>query len=122
MCISVLVVDDEELIRFNLVSFLEDEQFTVYEAASAEEALNIIESQHLDVGVIDQRLPGMDGNSFILKAAQKSPAMRFVIHTGSLEYEIPSQLRNIGIDDQNILYKPIHDMKLLLSRITEVTC
>jgi CheY-like chemotaxis protein len=122
MCISVLVVDDEELIRFNLVSFLEDEEFTVYEAASAEEALSIIESQHLDVGVIDQRLPGMDGNSFILKAVQKSPAMRFVIHTGSLEYEIPSQLRNIGIDDQNVLFKPIHDMKLLLSRITEVTC
>ncbi len=118
---SVLVIDDEELIRFNLVSYLEDEAFDVIEAGSAEEALQILKEHNPDVSIVDQRLPGMDGNSFILQASQISPHMRFVIHTGSLEYEIPSRLRNLGINEEHILHKPLYDMNLLVERISRLT-
>jgi len=119
---SVLVIDDEELIRFNLVSYLEDEAFEVIEAGSAEEALQILKESTPDVSIVDQRLPGMDGNSFILQASQINPSMRFVIHTGSLEYEIPNRLRNIGINEQHVIHKPLYDMQLLVERISQLTC
>lgn len=63
----ILVVDDEEPIRFSLRGILEDEGYEVLEASTAEEGLALADSEHPDLVFLDIWLPGMDG-----LAAQKT--------------------------------------------------
>ena len=115
--IRVLVVDDEEMVRMNLVDYLEDDGYELYDSDSAESALTLLESQTVDIGIIDMRLTGMDGNSFILEAHRKNPEMKFLIHTGTSNYSLPESLRNIGITKDQIFIKPVLDMSILSEAI-----
>jgi serine/threonine protein kinase len=118
---SVIIVDDEESIRTNLAAFLEDEGFMVDAAATAEDALHILATKKIDFGIIDLRLPNMDGNTLILKAHELQPDMKFVVHTGSMDYTLPRKLLNIGIGPQQIFVKPLLDMNLLVRAIKNLT-
>ncbi|MCC7449864.1 MAG: response regulator [Anaerolineae bacterium] len=115
--VHVLVVDDEAMIRRNLCAFLEDEGFTVFPAASSEAALQLLENHHTDVGVIDIRLSGMDGNTFVLRAHALYPYMKFLIHTGSSDYQVPAELAAIGVQPEDVFMKPVADMRKIAQAI-----
>ena len=104
--IRVLVVDDEPSIRNSLMEYLEDCQFTVHAADSAERALDLIACFPIDVALVDIRLPKLDGDSLILQAHQMRPGLRFLIHTGSMEYHLPDTLKPLGIKPEHIFLKP----------------
>jgi len=114
--IKILVVDDEEIVRVTLEAYLEDEGFTVISANSGEEALVRIENREVDVGIIDMRLPGIDGNTLISRLSKLRPEMKFIIHTGSMGYSLPESLSGIGISDELVFKKPIKSM----SKFTEM--
>ena len=116
----VLVVDDDEFVRLNLVVFLEDEGFEVLSAPNGEEALKILKQETVDAAVVDMRLPGMDGNTFILKANLLNPRTRFVIHTGSINYSLPESLKNIGIKPEQVFLKPVAEMGLLSEAVISI--
>ncbi|MDZ7833202.1 MAG: response regulator [Desulfobacterales bacterium] len=119
--IKILVVDDEEVVNANLQAFLEDEGFTVYTAASGEAALQLLDRQAVDVGIIDMRLPGMDGNTLILNAHQKQPLMKFLIHTGSTNYALPQALLDIGLTKAQVFRKPLSDLSVLTPMINQLS-
>ncbi len=58
---SVLIVDDEEIMREILQALLEREGCRVSLAASGEEGLSLARSQPFDVAVVDVMMPGIDG-------------------------------------------------------------
>jgi DNA-binding NtrC family response regulator len=113
----IIIVDDEDIVRLNLVSFFEDEGFQVCSAQTGEEALEMLMSQPCHVGIIDVRLPKMDGTTLILKAQSINPDMKFLIHTGSVDYTLPDVLVTIGIGSEYVFVKPIFDMRLLLEAL-----
>ncbi len=57
----ILVVDDDKNIRYVLGEILESCGYESYAASSASEALKIMESEHIDLAVIDIMMPGTDG-------------------------------------------------------------
>ncbi|HPA73165.1 MAG TPA: response regulator [Spirochaetota bacterium] len=114
---TILVLDDEELVRANIVAFLEDEGFAVIPAESGEEALEILKSRPVDIGIIDMRLPGIDGNTFILQAHALNPRMRFMIHTGSINYTLPRELHEIGVRAGDVFRKPETSLTDMLGKI-----
>lgn len=118
--IRVLVIDDDESVRFNLVAFFEDEGFCVHEAESAEQALAFLRHTEVDVCIVDIRLPGMDGNAFIMKAHATYLEMKFLIHTGSTDYGFSSGIQDIGIRPTHIFRKPLPDMNVLAATVREV--
>jgi len=115
--IRTMVIDDESSIRESLSEFLEDFDFEVIPAESGEEALALMKEQKYDVAVVDLRLPGMSGESMIVKAHAMNPDMRFLIHTGSVDYRISKTLSEIGITPENLFLKPLPDLMLLVERI-----
>jgi DNA-binding NtrC family response regulator len=118
--IRVLVVDDEMSIRTSLTAYLEDYDFDVYAVGSAEEALVLLEHIPFKVGVIDLRLPGMSGDSFILLAHRISPSMRFIIHTGSSTYFISEELLRIGIHPEHLFLKPVEDLYAVVEAVEDL--
>jgi len=116
----ILVVEDEEVIRFNLKAFLQDEGFEVRLASSGEECLDILAKEKIDVAIIDMRLPQMDGNIAILEAIRIDPALKFIIYTGSSGYILPQELLEVGLKPAQILRKPLADMGTLTELINKV--
>ncbi|MFH2059439.1 MAG: response regulator [Pseudomonadota bacterium] len=115
--IRVIVVDDEDTILLNLVAFLEYANFDVLSASSGEQAMQILSDEDVDVGIIDMRLPGMDGNTVILKGHHLKPKMKFLILTGSTNYLIPEVLKQINVKDEHLFRKPLPDMNVLIRAI-----
>ncbi len=58
---TILVVDDEASMRRNIVDLLSMKEYNLVEASSGEEALEIINSEKIDVVVLDINLPKMSG-------------------------------------------------------------
>jgi DNA-binding NtrC family response regulator len=58
---TILVVDDEPLIRDTLAEYLAQEGFSVATCADGESALRLAAEQYFDVALCDVQLPGMDG-------------------------------------------------------------
>jgi len=115
--IRILVVDDEDIVRVALEEYLKDEGFDVFSSVSGEEALEIIKNKIMDIGIIDMRLPGIDGNSLIIEAKKINPDMKFVVHTGSMGYSIPKSLQEIGITESLVFKKPISDINFFVKTL-----
>jgi len=115
----ILIVDDDAMIRDCMAAFLEDEGFPVHTADNAENALEMIAAVRPVVCITDMRLPGMNGELFIQMAHAVCPQSHFMIHTGSA-YVLADELRALGMDSEDVLLKPIHDLSLLASRVMEI--
>ncbi len=114
--IRVLLVDDDEMIRDSVAAYLEDEGFSVYCAASGEEALQVITAIHPAVCISDMRLSGMNGEEFIVTAHTFSPETGYLIHTGMM-YCLSDELNAIGMSADDVLLKPIHELSKLVHKI-----
>jgi len=117
---KVLVVEDEEMVRVNLADFLTDDGFDVVSCNGGEEALERIGKDLFDVAVVDIRLPGMDGDSFIRAAHARQSTMKFLIHTGSPQFALSKELADLGIGEKHLFQKPVSDMSILSREIKKL--
>lgn len=113
----ILVVEDHDSLRRNLVALLEDEDFEVAAAQTGEEALSLIAAQDFQVVIVDVRLPGMSGLELITLAAPAHPRLRFLIHTGSVDYVLNPELTALGIGERDVFFKPICDLETFFARV-----
>ena len=79
---TVLLVDDEALLRMNAADLLEEAGYRVIEAASADEALRWLEldASAVDVLMTDVHMPGsMDGIGLAQEVDRRWPHIRLVV-------------------------------------------
>ncbi len=111
--LSILIVDDEEDIRFFLKEVLEAEGFDVKTASNAFKALELIEECFFSIVLSDIAMPEMDGYELFNKAKLLYPNLPIIMMTG-FGYD-PShvlvRLRKNGECD--VLFKPFDNQKLL---------
>ncbi len=114
--LRVLVVDDEPVIALCVQAFLEDDGMEVTIVRSGEEALEHVGTGRCyDVCIMDVRLPGIDGATTVARLAERCPGLRFAMHTGSAEYELPDELAALG--EIPLLHKPLRDMTPLAATV-----
>jgi CheY-like chemotaxis protein len=95
LCVGVLIVEDELLIRMDTASVIEDAGFAVYEASSADEAIHILE-KHQDIRFIftDVHMPGsMDGLKLAHYVRGRWPPIKIIVTSGRVkvrEEDLPS--------------------------------
>lgn len=104
---SILILDDERVLREAFVAFFEDRLWKSIQAESAEEALKLLASEAPDAVLVDIRLPGMDGDDFIRQACALDSKIGFVICTGSPEYLLPPDLAACDQVSTEIFRKPV---------------
>ena len=84
----VLLVDDEDLVRMSTADMLSNCGYEVVEAASAEEALVLLESElHVDFLVTDHLMTGMTGVDLAHAVRERRPEIPILVLSGSSEAE-----------------------------------
>ncbi len=109
----ILWVDDEiELLRSQII-FLENKGYAVSVAASGEEALAVIRREPIDLVLLDEMMPGLDGLATLSEIRKIRPEMPVVMATKSEKEELISEALGQRIDD--FLLKPLNPAQVLAS-------
>lgn len=103
--LSVLVVDDDRVLRERLARALRDRGFDVVAAGDAEEALSVVDATGVpDRAVVDLRMPGRSGLELVRDLRDRAPDARIVVLTGY--GSIASAVEAMRLGATNYLSKP----------------
>ncbi|AGC46239.1 sensor histidine kinase/response rgulator [Myxococcus stipitatus DSM 14675] len=104
----LLVVDDETIIRM-VFRDLMGKECEVIEAASGEEALDLLRESPVDLIVTDKNLPGLSGLELAQQARRLSASSRVILMTGYPSLVTTQQALELGVVDY--LLKPFDDIR-----------
>lgn len=110
---SILLVDDEQLIRASLLRELTSEPlgFEVAAAADGEEAIARLHERGWHLVVTDLIMPGRDGFHVLKEAKRLNPHTMVIILTGYADMEFAIEALRLGADD--FLQKPCEIEELM---------
>ena len=111
MSYRILVVDDEESIRFTFTAFLSDAGYTVETAESLEESLQKLESEPFDAIFLDILLGRESGIKVLQASRERYPNTPVIMATGAPEISTAAEAVRLGAFDY--ITKPIHQEELL---------
>lgn len=107
---KILVVDDEESIRFFLAELLERDGYTVVVADSGEVALKYIEREEFDLALIDLKMRGISGTDVLKVLHTQAPDTVVIMLTGHGSLESAVEALRQGAHDY--LFKPCKTIEL----------
>jgi DNA-binding response OmpR family regulator len=109
---SILLVEDNELLRRSMARFLRD-HFTVLESGSIAEAKETLKAQTVDLVVLDMTLPDGDGTRLCayLQSVPRLSQMPVIVLTGRAEVEDKLAAFSLGADDY--VNKPVESRELI---------
>lgn len=103
--VKVLLVDDEIEYLNTLVKRMQKRDLSVEGVGSAEEALEWLEHNPVDVVVLDVKMPGMDGIEALRKIKRMHPLAEVIMLTGHASVEVAIEGMELGAFDY--LMKPM---------------
>jgi CheY-like chemotaxis protein len=111
---TILVVEDEVLIRLAICEDLRDAGFRVLEVATAEQALSYLDlNRDIDLVFSDVRMPGpMDGLALWKTVRERYPAIKVVLTSGHWSWR--------PIEGEPILIRKPYDAATVIARIHTV--
>jgi PAS domain S-box-containing protein len=107
----VLVVDDEESIRYTFEVFLSDLGYTVFSAATCDEGVALLRHKDIDLIFADIILPGRSGVDLLKEAKEILPNVPVIMITGAPSVDTAAESLRMGAFDYII--KPIRQDVLL---------
>lgn len=107
----LLVEDDERLNRLYKV-VLEGANYQVFSAFDGEQALDILDEQHIDMIITDIMMPNMNGYEFVELVRASNYAQPVLMISAKDQYEDLEKGYDLGIDDYMV--KPIDVNEMLL--------
>jgi len=113
----ILIVDDETNVRLNFRMTLETEGCEIFEAYSAEQALEILAEHSFALAILDMRLPGMDGLELLAKMREggfRVPAMIVTAYS-----DVPHAVMAMKLGAIDFLQKPLRpeDLRAIVGEI-----
>lgn len=109
---NILVADDDKHTRILLTEVLKAENYNVYTAEDGEEALSIIDHEHIDLVVLDVMMPNMDGYKFTEILRDNDNVMPILMVSAKQLPEDKHRGFLVGTDDY--IVKPFDEEELLL--------
>ncbi len=103
---TVLIAEDEAMVRLVVAETLRDAGYDVLEACDGTQALEILKTDaKIDLLVSDMKMPGLNGYQLVEAGTQLRPALKVLLMTGYAQDPIPDAMVKAGI---NVLYKPFN--------------
>lgn len=117
---SILIVEDEKILRISLADALKEEGYTVLAATNGKEALAAIEQGIFSVIITDIRLPDISGMEILRKSMEIAAAVPVVVMTGYGNIRDAVESMRIGAFDY--ITKPfnLEEMFVTVSKALEV--
>jgi PAS domain S-box-containing protein len=118
---TILVVDDEETIRFLVRDILAEMGYNVLAAADGFQAVQLYTGREseIDLVILDMTMPGMGGRETFEKLKEMNPRVRAILSTGYSEDERARQMLALGV--KAFVQKPyrIDDLASAVRRILD---
>ncbi len=109
---QILVVDDDRNTRLLLRAVLQAENYTVFTAENGEDALQVMDREHIDLVVLDVMMPKMDGYEFTRILRQTDNNLPILMVSARQQPADKRQGFLVGTDDY--ITKPIDEVEMLL--------
>ncbi len=116
--LNLLIVDDERSIRDACREVALSLGFMAYVADSAEHAYRILQSQSIDVVLLDLRLPGAGGLEALRHIKSQRPEALVVVVTGCATVQSAVQAMKYGAYEYMTKPFSVDELKLLLERVS----
>ena len=94
---TILVTEDEAMVRMLVVETLQDAGYAVREAADGVEALEILESAGIDLLITDIQMPRMNGYQLAEAAMARWAHLKILLVTGYARETIPTAIAAAGL-------------------------
>ena len=107
----ILVVDDDKNTRLFLSGVLEGAGYTVFTAANGEDALLLMDREHVDLAVLDIMMPKMDGYEFTRILRESNNNLPILMVSAKQLPTDKHKAFEVGTDDY--ITKPIDDEEML---------
>jgi serine phosphatase RsbU (regulator of sigma subunit) len=107
----ILTIEDDPIVRKNIVAYLEDSGYRVLEASDGQQGLALFREQQPDLVLCDLRMPEMDGLDVLQEITRVSEDTPVIIVSGAGMIDDAIQALKRGAWDY--LTKPIADMQVL---------
>ena len=108
---TILVIDDDTIVRESIVAYLEDSGFHILQAINGEQGLAAFRECEPDIILCDLRMPKMDGLVVLRNVRNESLNIPFIVVSGAgVMADVVEALR-LGASD--FLIKPIVDLEVL---------
>jgi two-component system, response regulator YesN len=110
---TVLIADDEELVRFTVRSMIEEyrEGINIVEADNGKRLLELVEKEAPAIAFVDIRMPAMNGLEAIAEGKKISPMTQWIVLTGHSEFEYARHALDLRVN--NYLLKPVDNEELI---------
>ena len=115
--VSILLVDDEQLLRRSFGRLLRQHGFQVTEAAGGAEALTLYAAAEHDLVILDLDMPGMSGEQAQVELQRRHPNARIMFASGHADPQREVVVRERGA--RAFLQKP-YEIEVLVSTIHQV--
>jgi len=115
MVATILVVDDEKNIRRTLRMVLEGSGFNTIEASSAEECLEQLDSNEVDLVILDVRLPKMSGIEALAKIRDEPETRRLPVLMVSGHASVAEAVQAVQLGATDFFEKPLDRDRVLVT-------
>ncbi len=112
---KILTIDDESYIRQSIRTYLEDYDFTVFEAENGKKGIEVFDRESPDLVLLDLRMPEMDGLQVLEILREKAPDVPLVVASGTGNISAVVEALHLGAWDY--ILKPIEDLNVLYHSI-----
>ena len=101
---TVLLAEDEAMLRFVAVETLSDAGFQVFDAVDGTAGLKILQSDiRIDLLISDIKMPGLNGYQLAEAGLDLRPGLKVLLMTGYAQEPIPERIKRAGA---RVIYKP----------------
>jgi DNA-binding NtrC family response regulator len=115
---SILVVDDEEIVRDSLASWLQEDGYRADTAADGPTALAKLTQQPYNILLVDLKMPGMDGLQVLAQAKTLQPDAPVIIMTAYATVDTAVQAMKQGAYDYLVKPFELEELSLMVGKLT----
>ncbi|MBH3471067.1 two-component system response regulator RssB [Pseudomonas putida] len=108
---TLLIIDDDDVVRASLAAYLEDSGFSVLQAVNGQQGLQVFEEHQPDLVICDLRMPQMGGLELIRQVSERAPQLPVIVVSGAGVMSDAVEALRLGAADY--LIKPLEDLAVL---------
>ncbi|WP_322981184.1 two-component system response regulator RssB [Pseudomonas sp. C11] len=108
---TLLIIDDDDVVRASLAAYLEDSGFEVLQASNGLQGLEVFQQFHPDLMICDLRMPQVDGLELIRRINALGIEVPVIVVSGAGVMNDAVEALRLGAADY--LIKPLEDLAVL---------